>query len=164
MERDQILKWTIGLSIVGLIIATYQTYEHYFLASAICDLSKTFSCSTVTGSRFGSFPPGSSIATALWGMAWWIGLIGLSGATLRGINWFKNQLFYIFAYVATGTVFIAYLLVVELYILPQETGALVICPFCTIQHILILIILFLTYGLLQKPVKDHLTDIFYTEA
>ncbi len=164
MERDTKLRWIIGISILGLMVATYQTYEHYFLSSAVCDLSKTFSCSLVTESRFGEMPPGSGIATALWGLIWWVGLMGFSYATLRGYDWFKDQLFLLFTYIGAGVVPVIYLLVVELYILPKATGNLAICPFCTIQHILIFSILILGYTSLRKPISDSLEDIFYTEA
>ncbi|MDY6766477.1 MAG: vitamin K epoxide reductase family protein [Candidatus Nanohaloarchaea archaeon] len=164
MERKTLLKAVIGLSIAGLAVAGYQTYEHYFLASSVCDLSSTFSCSIVTESRFGEFPPNSGIATAAWGVAWWLGLIALSTAGLKGREWVENQDFYLFSYIAAGLGFVAYLLAVELYILPQETGTLVICPFCTVQHVLILALLPLSYALLDKPVRAYLEDVFYREG
>lgn len=168
MDRDKRLKIILSLSVVGLIVALYQTYEHYFMASAICDLSATFSCSVVTESRFGEFPPNSGIATAAWGVLWWLGVLSLGRAlqTGKGLfsGWVEDDAFPLFAWIASGLVFVAYLLIVELYILPQETGALVICPFCTVQHIIILAIVGLSYGLLHKPIKESLTDVFYTEG
>ncbi|MDY6769433.1 MAG: vitamin K epoxide reductase family protein [Candidatus Nanohaloarchaea archaeon] len=164
MERDTILKAVIGLSVVGLVVAGYQTYEHYFLASSVCDLSATFSCSVVTESRFGEFPPNSGLATAAWGVLWWLGIIVLSGGMLKGREWVDDQEFYLFGSIAAGLGFVAYLLLVELYILPQETGELIICPFCTVQHILIFALVYLSHRLLRKPVREYLADIFYTEA
>lgn len=168
MDRETALKAILGLSVVGLIVAGYQTYEHYYLGSAFCDLSATFSCSVVTESRFGELPQNSGIAVAAWGVVWWLGVIALATGLKKGKDWFtsfvEDPAFPLFAWVATGVGFIAYLLTVELYILPQETGALVICPFCTVQHVLILVILFLVYGLLSKPILDSVKDVFYTEA
>ncbi|MFB6294956.1 MAG: vitamin K epoxide reductase family protein [Candidatus Nanohaloarchaea archaeon] len=164
MERDAALKVIIGLSVIGVGVALYQTVEHYFLASTVCDVSASLSCSVVTESRFGEFPPNSGIATAAWGVLWWAGLIALSAATLTGREWLDDQEFYLFSYVAAGIAFVAYLLAVELYILPQETGRIVICPFCTVQHGIIVSILLLAYPLLDKPVRSYLSDIFYTEG
>ncbi|MFB6076987.1 MAG: hypothetical protein ABEK12_02565 [Candidatus Nanohaloarchaea archaeon] len=76
----------------------------------------------------------------------------------------EDAAFPLFALIASGTVFIVYLLVVELYILPKETGTLAICPFCTVQHALILVILGLAYTLLDKPVMESVEDVFYTEG
>lgn len=164
MDRDTVLKAIIGLSVLGLAVATYQTYEHYFLGSSVCDLSATFSCSAVTESRFGEFPPNSGIAVAALGMVWWLGLMALSYTSLKGKEWFKNQDFYTFSYVVAGLGFVAYLLVVELYILPMELGATVICPFCTVQHIIIVFgLLPLSYTLMEKPIRAYLSDIFYAE-
>lgn len=164
MDRDLGLKAIIGLSLVGLLVAGYQTYEHYYLTSAVCDLSATFSCSVVTESRFGEFPPSSGVATAFWGMLWWIGLIAFSYLTLKGRRIIEEQDFYLLGYVTAGTGFIAYLLAVELYILPQETGVLVICPFCTVQHILILLVLFIAWENLEKPVAAALRSVLNPEG
>lgn len=163
MEKDTLLKVIIGLSIVGVAVAAYQTYEHYFLASSFCDLSATFSCSAVTESRFGDFPPNSGIATAAWGIVWWLGLIALSYGSFKKREWFKNQDFYIFSYIVAGLGFVAYLLVVELYILPKELGTTVICPFCTVQHAIIVLLVFVSYPLLDKSLGAYMADIFYTE-
>ncbi len=163
MERDTVYKTILALAVLGLVVAGYQTYEHYYLSSGICDLSSTFSCSIVTESRFGELPQQSGIAVAAWGVLWWLGVIGLGYSGMKGREWLENQEFYLFAYIAAGLGFVAYLLTVELHILPQETGKLVICPFCTVQHVLIVILVFLSYTLLDKPITSYLTDIFYRE-
>ncbi|MDY6777662.1 MAG: vitamin K epoxide reductase family protein, partial [Candidatus Nanohaloarchaea archaeon] len=164
MRREAVSKAIIILSLIGLAVATFQTYEHYFLQSTVCKtFGKAFQCSVVTQSRFGSFPPGSGIATSLWGMLWWLGLIGSSYTMLQGKEFIDKQEFYTFVYLASGIGMVAYLLTVELHILPQETGRLVICPFCTAQHLLIVVNVFLGYLLLKRPVTGYLSDIFYME-
>lgn len=164
LRRDTALKSILALSVIGLIVAGYQTYEHYFITSTFCDLSATFSCSVVTGSRFGAFPPGSGIATAAWGVVWWAGLMALSSTALSGREWIENQDFYTFSYVVAGLGFVAYLVAVELYILPQEIGRTVICPLCTVQHVLIVVILPLSYILLEKPLKAYMADVFHRDG
>ncbi|MFB6166651.1 MAG: vitamin K epoxide reductase family protein [Candidatus Nanohaloarchaea archaeon] len=163
MDRERSLKLIVGFSLVGLLVAVYQTYEHYFLTSAICDVSKTFSCSAVTQSRFGDFPVGSNVATAFWGVLWWAGLAGFSYLTLKGRKIIEDQEFYLFGYISAGLAFVAYLLAVELYILPRETGKLAICPFCTVQHILIAAAILLWYSELDRSITDHVRTVFLTE-
>lgn len=152
------------LSVLGLGVATYQTYEHYFLISSVCDFTATFSCSTVTESRYGEFPPDSGIATAGYGVLWWLGLIFLIYLYLRKNELFKPQEFYILLWLLVGLLFVFYLLAVELYILPKEIGQIVICPLCTVQHILIAILLVLSFITLKKPVKTYLEDLFYIKT
>lgn len=164
MKRRSLLITVIVLGVLGLVVAGYQTYEHYFITSAVCDLSSTFSCSAVTGSAYGEFPPGSGIATALLGAIWWIVVIYLAYSMLTDSPIVPSQSFALFGTEVFGALFMIYLLVVELYILPQQTGQLAICPFCTVQHVLILALLPLTYELLNRPVGSYLENVFYTEA
>ncbi len=163
MDREKLLGAFVGMSLAGLAVAGYQTYEHYFLASSVCDFTSTFSCTTVTGSRFGEFPPGSGLATAAWGVLWWAGAAVLGYGMLKGRKWMESLDFYTFAYTGFGVLFAAYLLVVELYLLPQETGTLAICPLCTVQHVFILLMFIISYTALEKPVKEYLEEVFYTE-
>ncbi len=164
MDRGTVLKLILVLSVIGLGVAGYQTYEHYYLESAICDLSSTFSCSAVTGSEYGEFPPGSGVATAALGMIWWLGVIFLTNDLRRGENRFEDEEFYLFGWLAFGILFMLYLLAVELYLLPQQTGELIICPFCTIQHFLMTLIFLMSFSLLEKPVGSYLGNVFYTEV
>lgn len=163
MTRRTLLWLMLVLAVIGLGFATYQTYEHYYLTSGICDISESFSCSVVTESRFGEFPHGSGIAVAAYGVLWWLGLIGLLGYQLRNIDT-GNASFYTWAWHLIGLVTVAYLLLVELYWLPMETGQVVICPFCTVQHVIILLGFGLSFLLLEKPVQTYIEDIFYTEV
>lgn len=155
VDRNTVLSVIFFMAVVGLAVAGYQTYEFHVLGYAGCSGPGLFSCAAVTGSQYGAFPPGSGIATAAWGAAWWIGVFVLSGSLLMGRRLFTEQEFYLFGAAASGSLFILYLLTVELYILPQQTGELAICPFCTAQHILIVGVLLLSYRLLDRPLRDH---------
>ncbi len=164
MDRELLLKAVLVFSVIGLGVAGYQTYEHYYITSSFCDLSSTFSCSAVTGSQYGEFPPNSGIATAAWGVLWWLAVIALAGDQLRGKR-FENEEFYLFTAVSGGLLFVAYLLAVELYVLPQETGSLAICPLCTVQHVIIVMLLLpASYLMLERPILDYLEDVFYQEV
>lgn len=163
MQRNTKLTIIMVLGVIGLAFAGYQTYEHYFLESAVCDLSATFSCSAVTGSAYGEFPPGSGIATAFFGMIWWVAMIYLAYGIKNDKPIVEDQEFALFGTEMFGILFMIYLLVVELYILPMQIGQTVICPFCTVQHVLMLIMLPITYTLLRKPIGESLENIFYVE-
>ncbi len=163
-NRRLTLRIMLLLSIIGLGVTSYQTYEHYFLTSSVCDISASFSCSTVTESRYGEFPPDSGISTAGYGILWWGALIGLIYGYLRRKNWFQPQEFYILLWLLIGLLFIFYLLVIELYILPKEIGFIVICPLCTVQDVLIAILLILSFLILKKSFKTYLKNILYVKT
>ncbi len=164
MDRGTVLKIILVFSVIGIGVAGYQTYEHYYLDSAICDLSSTFSCSAVTGSEYGEFPPASGIATAFLGMLWWAGVIFLTNDLRGGEKRYDNEEFYLFSWLGFGILFMLYLLTVELYILPQQTGELIICPFCTVQHVLMVLVFLVSFKLLEKPLGEYLEDVFYMEV
>ncbi|MCJ7429185.1 MAG: vitamin K epoxide reductase family protein [Candidatus Nanohaloarchaeota archaeon QJJ-5] len=156
MEQDRKLKIVFGLSLIGLLIATYQTYDYYF-GLAICSGDSVFSCALVTESAYGSLPPNSGIATALWGAVWWIGMLTITGISLRKPGqWLTDVFFVLFVMSLGGVVVTGYLVFVELYLLPAETGQLAICPFCTAQHILIVTIAALSYTMLEEPFTETL--------
>lgn len=185
MRRDTVLALMLVMAVLGLGVATYQTYEHYAKKeSSVCDISESLSCSTVTSSRFGVFPPSASggIPVAFYGMIWWLGFIVLLGAqrweesgiadiTERGLDalqldvfGFDNLDFATFTWLVVGLGTIVYLLWVELVALPAETGEIVICPFCTVQHVLIVIAFGLSFFILEKPVREYISDVVYTEG
>lgn len=162
MQRKTVFNYIIGFSLLGLLVALYQVYEHYFLGgAAICDLSSQLACSPITKSKYGELPFRSGMSLALWGAIWWVGLAGLAQLTKKGKELIRNQEFWVFLYSLAGLAFVGYLLVVELYILPQTTGEIIICPFCTIQHVLILIITFLSYKLIRGTFFRNLKFSFY---
>lgn len=149
MDSRHKLGTIVVLGILGLIVAAYQTYDFYY-GLAICNYDSVFSCGLVTGSAYGSFPPGSGIATALWGVLWWIGIILLAGGMLIGRPLFTSQDVYLFGMSMLGLVMITYLLAIELIVLPAQNHQLAICPFCTLQHIFIVIIAVLSSLLMDR--------------
>ncbi len=137
------------LSILGLGFAIYQSYEHYFLTESGCDFSKTISCSIVTQSSYGEFPQNSGIAVALYGVVWWGILILLFLGKRKIRNWV------IWSWLTIGILSIAYLIFIELYLLPKDIGFIAICPFCTVQHALIIILLVLSFFVLREKVGNQ---------
>lgn len=160
VQRDTKLRLVFGFSILGLIIATYQTYEHYY-AISICNSASVFSCARVTESVYGEMPPNSGIATAFWGLLWWVGMLGITSASLRWPERHRNaKNMLLFIGTILGMIVVSYLVYIELILLPAQTGQLAICPFCTLQHSFIVILTGLSYLLLQQPVRETLDTVY----
>lgn len=165
MRRATVLRLILALAIIGLAVAGYQTYEHYAqIDSDVCDLGEQFSCSVVTESRYGEFPPQSGIALSAWGVLWWLSVIVLTATMLYGVEFLPMQEFALFADLVFGALTALYLIAVELYFLPQLTGEIVICPLCTVQHVLMFVVLGAGYTLLEQPLDAYLEAVFYTEV
>lgn len=156
-KKNNFVTLMIILSFLGLLTAGYQTVEHYFLAESFCDFSTTLSCDHVTNSIYGEFPFESGIAIALWGFLWWILLIYL----LFSVKHNSKHEFYVFLSLILGLIFVVYLVLVELYLLPLDVGVIVICPLCTVQHILIIILFIMSFKLLKKPINLYTKEIFF---
>ena len=162
MKRQAVLKLMLVLSLIGLAVAGYQTYEHYYLESSICDFTESFSCSSVTESTYGEFPAGSGIAWSVYGTFWFLALLWLLNRERKGKR-FENQEFYIFSWLGAGIASVVYLLFIELYVLPMELGELIICPLCTIVHVVVVLLFIMSFSLLKKPIKSYLKDVFLEE-
>ncbi len=161
--RKSVLQIMLLLSVIGLGVASYQTYEHYFLTTSVCDFTASFSCSVVTESRYGEFPINSGIALAAYGAIWWLVLIGFIYKSIRKAL-SNNQELYIFLWLVVGLTAVIYTLTIEFYVLPKEIGTIVICPLCTVQHVLIGILLILSITLFRKSLKSYLESVFFTEV
>jgi len=161
--RKQTLLVMLILSLIGLATAIYQSIEHYFLESSICDFTEGFSCSAVTGSRFGEWPQFSGISVSLWGILFFLTLLWLLFGSYRNKEKFKLQEFYSFALLGSGFLGVLYFLWVELIALPAEIGELIICPLCTVQHIAIAILLVLGFLTLKKPLRQYIKETFMEE-
>lgn len=160
MRRDILLQIVLVLALVGLMVAGYQTYEHYWdTGPSGCDINERFSCSAVTESRYGELPHNSGIAVSAWGMLWWIGVIVLTYTLLQRRELVQDQEVYLFGMTGFGVLFAIYLISVELYFLPQITGQVTICPLCTAQHVLIALLLVIGYLLLDKPVREYAEEL-----
>lgn len=152
MDSRHKLGTIVVLGMLGLVVTAYQTYDFYF-GLALCNYDSIFSCGLVTGSIYGSFPPGSGIATALWGIPWWISIVLLAGGMLIDRPLFTSQDVYLFGMSMLGLVMVLYLLVIELIVLPAQNHQLAICPFCTVQHILVVIITVLSSLLMDRSLE-----------
>ena len=160
MKTVKILEIIIALSVIGMIASAYSTYEHYQLLSesskgSFCDISAEVSCSAVNSSPYSEV---MGIPTAFMGLIWFIVLVILCYAVESKHKFCKPAPFYLFAWSIIGLLTIIWLVYAELFLI----GA--ICLVCTVVHILVIIILFLSYKVFKsyhKPIGKYLGDIFY---
>lgn len=120
------------LGVIGLLTSLYLTYIHYFPAeSAICDLSKTVTCSAVDKEKYSTI---FKIPTAVLGMIWFMVLLLLNTMAYRTEGAWRRE---VFAWSIMGILFVVYFIGIEILI---KT----VCPFCTIVHLVVVATLILS--------------------
>ena len=123
--QKKLLKAILVLSLLGLIISLYQTYDYYTPSDgSFCDFSATISCSAVTKSSYARI---LTTPVAILGVLYFLILALLSRKA--------EPKYFTFMYLWSllGTLFIIYLIYAEI-----QLGAL--CPLCTLIHLLIITI------------------------
>jgi len=125
------------LGIIGVLTSIYLVKHHYDLAShGICDISSTISCSLVNTSKYSEL---FHIPVAAYGILWFLVMLGLTTAHMKGRKTKTHMLVWSIA----GTGFVGYLVTAEILLKA-------ICPYCTIVHAIVIIILGLTILLYRK--------------
>ena len=160
MKTVTILEIIIILSIIGMIDSAYLTYEHYQLLSNIgegsfCDISEELSCSTVNSSPYAEV---MGIPMAFLGLVWFIVVIILAYALESKHKFWKAAPLYLFLWSILGLLSVFWLVYAELFLIGS------ICILCTLAHVLIIIILFLSYKILKRSnrsIGKYLEEIFY---
>lgn len=144
------LLWTIrrapaqvaiaAMSLVGIGIATYLTFEHYHTGILACNVNSVINCSSVLTSPY-SVVPGTQLPITFPGMVWFLVMGGLAvfalSVTWRNVAAQKNLLTMQRVWGGLGILSILYLIYAEIVKIHR------LCEWCTGVHILILAI-FLT--------------------
>ncbi len=147
-KYQKLLNLVIALGILGLLTSLYLVYNHYqgIEKGSACDFSESISCSVVNTSVFSEL---LNVPVALWGAVWFVFLIWMASkarkmpAILPGLLWWSGA----------GTVFVAYMVVAEIILKA-------ICPFCTVVHLIVIVILGLSYYLYtHQEHKPHRNEI-----
>lgn len=148
MEKGtkQIIIWfLIILSVCGLGLSAYLTYEHYVLLSGasqgtFCDLSETLSCSGVNTSSYSEM---FNVPVSVFGALWFVFFLFMCFAALKknGLNIALNLIWAAFGF---GFVF---------YLVYAEFMLRTICLLCTAVHIILLIILITSIYLYRQEKK-----------
>jgi uncharacterized membrane protein len=159
MDLRTITNIILILSVIGLVDAAYSTYDHYQILSgdntgSFCDVSGEISCSAVNGSPYAEI---LGIPVALTGVLWFIVTIILAYQISKKPRkgFWENSAFYLFLWSIAGILSVVWFIYVELFLI----GA--VCILCTIVHIIVIIIAWLSYKLLQKPLGKYVENVFY---
>ena len=114
------------LSLLGIGMSTYLLEHHHAEAGSGCDINATVSCSLVNTSSYAEL---LNVPVAALGILWFIFLII---GTLK-TNKDKDLFPLLQLWVTIGLIFIIYLIIGEILLRA-------ICPFCTVVHVITLII------------------------
>ena len=126
------LPWTtLALSIAGVAVASYLTYEHFMAGSTLaCPDTGVVNCVKVTTSEYSRL---FGIPVALLGLAFFVGMTALSLPPVwRMSSPWPSRLR--LAAVLVGVVFVCYLIWAELFRIDA------ICLWCTVVHALTLVL------------------------
>ncbi len=139
MRRKTILLLMTILGIIGLILSIYLVKHHYDLANepSFCDMSSIVSCTLVNQSSYAEL---FHIPVAIFGVLWFIVLLTLLFFIYRRKSFAKT---FLLVWCISGFLFVFYLLYAE-----WRLGAL--CPWCTIVHIDLFLLLPLAISLYKK--------------
>ncbi len=122
------------LCVLGFITSVYLTFNHYDTSGgSFCDVGESVSCSLVNTSVYSEL---FSVPVALFGALWFVLLFFMAFKAL------KNKKLYplLLGWSSLGILFIIYMIIAEIILQA-------ICPFCTIVHVIVLIIFFITLAL-----------------
>ncbi|GAB2470116.1 hypothetical protein GCM10027030_01020 [Luteococcus sediminum] len=120
---------TAVLVVVGTLIATYMTYEHFTgNESLMCSATGVIDCASVTTSTYSMF---LGVPVALAGLLWFVATVAVAwwGHTRAAAPLRRKVLL---AWYGVGLLFVLYLVWVELVPLGK------ICSWCTVVHIITL--------------------------
>lgn len=128
----------VVLSIVGIILASYLTYNYFAPKPlGVCDISKSVNCGEVS--------KGGSLST-VFGIP--VSIIGLTGYIVILISSFLKKKKLAFAMSAFGMLFCLRITVLELFFVK------IICPICLACQLVMIILFILSLRLLVLKTSD----------
>jgi uncharacterized membrane protein len=144
-SRGQIFLFVLAL--VSIAISIYLTSVHYAKVPLICSTNGLIDCASVLSSSY-SIVPGTTIPITIPGLAWGLAMAALAFASWR--LWPERRALYIAEFVLSllAMIGVLYLVYAELVRLRH------ICSWCTVLHIIILIMFIITILNLQEPESD----------
>lgn len=144
--RNNILKFIVVLAVLGLFISIYLTQEHFAGAEggSGCDISDTISCSLVNTSKYSEI---FHVPVAVFGAIWMVILGALAISALKKPQPSTQALL---AWSVAGFIFLFYLIGSEILLKA-------ICPWCTVVHVIILIVFGLSIALYKSLKNPKIT-------
>ena len=152
LKKKRILQALIIIGFIGLLVSLYLIKNHYALPgkTSFCDYNTVFSCSVADSSKFSEF---LGVPVAIWGAMWFIVLLALCWKALTHEQ--GEMLGFLLSWSFLGLLFVIYMVLAE-YILG------VICPLCTVLHLLVVLILVL--GLLIYKAEENPKQINFLKV
>ncbi len=127
MKKSQIYKWQLILAVFGIIVSGYLTVTHYLNVPVVCPASQLVDCASVLNS---SYSVVFGIPVAVTGLVWFI-LYLIILIVLK-----NNE--YLLYWNILGFITLIYLWYGE-FMLKK------ICLWCTLVHVIVILLLALTY-------------------
>ncbi|MEK6941097.1 MAG: vitamin K epoxide reductase family protein [Nanoarchaeota archaeon] len=142
MNRKTLLRVVKILSVIGILLSLYLVKNHYtgITEGSFCDFGEEISCSLVNSSIYSEL---FNVPVALFGALWFVILYLLAHYGMNKIVHNKGLV----AWSLIGTTFIVYMIMAEIILRS-------ICPLCTILHIIILTVLFISIYINKNTKKS----------
>jgi len=154
-DKDKRVRLIGILAAAALVISLYLTKDHYEAGSSLCDASEMLSCSVVNRSTFSEL---LGVPVSIFGAIWCCVLCFGSWRVLQGDkpNYYLTA---ILLWSFLGVLFIFYMVIAEIILQA-------ICIFCTMIHILTIIIFYQAVRLFRDmqatpPVSSFLYNMRY---
>jgi len=150
VHKQRIFKVILILSILGLLVSVYLVKSYYTPPgkSSVCDFSETISCSAVEESIYARF---LGVPVSIFGAMWFIILMVLAWKSL--VHRHEKLVTFMLSWIILGILFVIYLVIAEILL---KT----ICPFCTIIHLIAVVLLVLSL-MLYKAQENPETNSFF---
>jgi len=140
MKNKTILNIIVILSILGFLTSLYLVKNHYYppQAGSICDINSVISCSFANSSDYSEI---FNVPSAVFGALWFL-VLGIIAWRYRSRN---DALYSVKLLIGTivGVISVIYFVIAEIILQ-------VLCPFCTIAHIFIIISFILTLVIYKR--------------
>ena len=145
-SKKLLLQVVLVLGIVGLLTSIYLTSNHYSTVEggSACDFSEHVSCSLVNSSTFSEM---FNVPVAIFGVVWFIVLVLLVIKSLMDTKSALELPLVIWSLV--GLLSVIYFVIAEIILQA-------LCPFCTVVHVIVLLILGLSIWMCKGDKKATL--------
>ena len=147
VKQQKLLKFVFLLSIFGIIVSGYLTYDYYSTLNSVCDINETFQCSSVSESEYSEL---LGIPVAM------LGLFGYSFLSFISFGLYSNNSLLgkikknaqikkiisartLFFFSAMALLFSLYLTYAEFFLIKA------LCVFCLMSQAIILTIAIISY-------------------
>ncbi len=147
IKQQKLLKIVFLLSILGIIVSGYLTYDYYSTLDSVCDLNQTFQCSLVSGSQYSNL---FGIPVAIFGLLGYafLGLVSFASYTDKyGFKKLRDNILFkkiisartLLFFSTSALLFSLYLTYAEFFLIKA------LCIFCLVSQVIILAIAIISY-------------------